>query len=114
MLDNFTSKNGAIDIKNKSTGKYNTLYPKAKDIIVWDGETLHKSGPNRSNKPRRTWLQIYSTTDITKVKTKSKKFSTFYSQRFIKGNIILILLKLKVLKLIMVLKFCDWFKVTYV
>ena len=86
VLDDFTSKNGAIDIKNKSTGKYNTLYPKTKDIIVWDGETLHKSGPNKSNKPRRTWLQIYSTTDVTKVKTKSKKFSTFYSQRFIKGN----------------------------
>ena len=86
VLDDFTPDNGAIDIKNKTTGEYDTLYPKTKDIIVWDGETLHKSGPNISNYPRRTWLQVYATTDVTKVQTESTNFLSYYSQRFIKGN----------------------------
>lgn len=86
VLDDFTAENGAIEIKNKTSGEYDTLYPKTNDIIVWDGETPHRSGPNNSDNPRRTWLQVYSTTDVTKVPTKSNNFLSYYSQKFNKGN----------------------------
>lgn len=83
VLDDFTEQNGPVKLLNKKTGEYVTAYPKAGDIIVWDGETLHYSEENKSDKPRRVWLQVYTTRDITVLHS---DFRYFYSQRFIKGN----------------------------
>ena len=83
VLDDFTDENGPVRLLNKKTGEYVTAYSKAGDIIVWDGETLHYSEENKSDKPRRVWLQVYTTQDITVLHS---DFKNFYSQRFVKGN----------------------------
>jgi len=85
VLDDFTENNGPIILLNKETQIYETIYPKTGDIVVWDGETVHYSDENKSDKPRRVWLQIYSNKDVTKVPS-DKNFKRYYSQRFIKGN----------------------------
>jgi len=85
VLDDFTENNGPIILLNKETQVYETIYPKTGDIVVWDGETVHYSDENKSDKPRRVWLQIYSNKDVTKVPS-DKNFTRYYSQRFIKGN----------------------------
>ena len=87
VLDDFTENNGPIVLMNKKTNEYETIYPKTGDIAVWDGETLHYSNENVSDKPRRVWLQIYTTKDITNIPS-IKNFKRYYGQSFIKGNTI--------------------------
>jgi ectoine hydroxylase-related dioxygenase (phytanoyl-CoA dioxygenase family) len=87
VLDDFTENNGPIVLMNKKTNEYETIYPKIGDIAVWDGETLHYSNENISDKPRRVWLQIYTTKDITNIPS-MKNFKRYYGQSFIKGNTI--------------------------
>jgi ectoine hydroxylase-related dioxygenase (phytanoyl-CoA dioxygenase family) len=87
VLDDFTNNNGPIVMFNKQLQTYETILPKVGDIAVWDGETIHYSGENKSNLPRRVLLQIYTTKDITKIESNSD-FSSYYGQRFIKGKTI--------------------------
>lgn len=58
ILDDFTPQNGAIQVMESNT--WYTLYPKAGDILMIEGNTLHASGPNRSDQPRRVYLCHYT------------------------------------------------------
>lgn len=89
VLDDFTSENGYIDILNKKTNQWETLLPKSGDIMIWDGNTLHRSGINKSNKERAVWLCVYSTTNMTKVPSiDNGDFSKFFSDEFLLGNLL--------------------------
>ena len=89
ILDDFTYENGPVSILNKETNQWDTPLPKRGDIVVWDGNTLHKSSLNKSNKERVVWVCVYSTHDLKTIKsTKSDLFKNFYGERFEVGKMI--------------------------
>ena len=77
VLDDFTDENGTIEVYD---GKFwIKLYPKAGDIVLIEGNTIHRSEPNTTKQPRRAYLCIYSNKPI------GKDFKAgFYHQRFTK------------------------------
>jgi cephalosporin hydroxylase len=89
ILDDFTVDNGPISILNKQTNEWDTPLPKKGDIVVWDGNTLHKSSLNTSNKERVIWLSIYSTHNLLKIdSTETKSFKHFYDIKFELGKMV--------------------------
>ena len=64
ILDDFTDESGTLELCNTSNGEWEKLYPKTGDIIAIEGNTLHRSSENRSNKPRRLYACVYSTKNI--------------------------------------------------
>ena len=80
ILDDFTHENGPISILNNETNQWDTPLPKRGDIVVWNGNTLHKSSINKTNKERVVWVCVYSTHDLKKIdSTKSELFKNSYS-----------------------------------
>lgn len=63
VLDDFNNENGAIEVYDNEWIK---LYPSAGDILMIEGNTLHRSGPNNSNAVRRAYLCVYSNRSIGK------------------------------------------------
>ena len=58
VLDDFTTENGALQVwENK---QWHTLLPKAGDIVMIEGNTIHKSAPNKTDKPRRVYICHYT------------------------------------------------------
>ncbi|MFT5665909.1 MAG: ectoine hydroxylase-related dioxygenase (phytanoyl-CoA dioxygenase family) [Vicingaceae bacterium] len=82
VLDDFTNVNGPIQFVSKSNEKITPL-PTAGSIIVWDGNTIHSSSINKSDKIRSVWLLIYSSTDIHKISTSENYFDRFYNDKII-------------------------------
>ena len=68
VLDDMTEFNGPVSILNKETNEWITPMAEAGDMLVWNGNTPHKSGINMSGSPRCVWLQIYSTSNIAEMK----------------------------------------------
>jgi ectoine hydroxylase-related dioxygenase (phytanoyl-CoA dioxygenase family) len=64
VLDDFTLDNAPISILNTKTKQWETPLPKEGDIIIWNGNTYHKSGINKTNSPRRVYLMVYSNKDV--------------------------------------------------
>lgn len=88
ILDDFTNENGPVSILNKETNEWDIPLPKKGDMIIWDGNTLHESSINKSNKERAVWLCVYSTHDLTSLKPINYNFfknKNFYCERFQKG-----------------------------
>lgn len=91
ILDDFTEENGPVSILNTQTNEWDTPLPKKGDMIVWDGNTLHQSSINNSNKERAVWLCVYSTRDLTSIKPYNLEFfknKNFYSDKFVKGKML--------------------------
>lgn len=91
ILDDFTQENGPVSILNKQTNEWDTPLPKKGDMLIWDGDSLHQSSINKSNKERAVWLCVYSTQDLTSIKPYNLEFfknKNFYSDRFIKGKML--------------------------
>ena len=87
VLDDFTIDNGPISILNNETNEWDTPLPKKGDIVVWDGNTLHKSSLNISNKERVVWLCIYSTHNLLEIpSTKSNVYKNYYNSKFEVGK----------------------------
>ena len=86
ILDDYTEDNGAVSILNKRTREWETPYPKMGDIVVWDGNTYHRSGINKSNKPRRGWVLVYANKDIVSLSLKQNENGfkgKYYNKKFI-------------------------------
>jgi|GEM_PF-2309477 len=81
VLDDFTEHNGAIKFTTKRESEITPL-PKAGSLIVWDGNTVHSSTNNLSNKSRGVWLLIYANTDIHLLPSEQDYFKRFYNQKF--------------------------------
>ncbi len=64
VLDDFTTENGALQVRQ--SGKWHQLLPKAGDIIMIEGNTIHMSSPNKSNKPRRVYICHYTDRPVGK------------------------------------------------
>lgn len=75
ILDDFTDENGALSVMNKDDEQWMTLYPKAGDIVAINGNTLHKSGQNRSSSPRALYACVYAN-DVLYL-------DEFYKDRFV-------------------------------
>jgi hypothetical protein len=65
ILDDFTDENGALDVQSK-TQEWTTVYPREGDAILIDGDTLHRSGLNKSDHPRRAYACVYATAPVGK------------------------------------------------
>lgn len=74
VLDDFTKENGAIKVFDN---EWITLYPKQGDVLLIEGNTVHSSEMNNSNKPRRAYLCVYSNKSIGKGFQKG-----FYYEKF--------------------------------
>jgi ectoine hydroxylase-related dioxygenase (phytanoyl-CoA dioxygenase family) len=83
VLDDFNLENGPISILDKTSKEWKLPLPKRGDIIIWDGNTIHKSSKNTTNLERCVWLCVYSTTNLKQIKNLSTaSFDTFYGDRF--------------------------------
>ncbi len=60
ILDDMTEYNGALELKSLKTGEWVKIFPKAGDIVAINGNCLHRSGPNISEKPRGLYACVYS------------------------------------------------------
>jgi len=80
VLDDFSDENGGFEIKNKDTDKWDSVYPKEKDILLMDGNTYHKSGINKSDNPRAVYICVYSAESIGKDFDKGYYYETFTSR----------------------------------
>ena len=69
ILDDITPESGGFKIEDVPVDL------KAGDILVLDGNTVHSSGINFTNEPRRAWACVYTATD--------PDFLNFFSGRFI-------------------------------
>ena len=64
VLDDFTDENGTIEVLDNN--KWVSLYPKTGDIVLIEGNCVHRSSPNTTDKPRRAYLCVYSNKSIGK------------------------------------------------
>ena len=86
MLDDMTKKNGPVKFMNKRTKRFESPLPKAGDVIIFDGNVLHASQRNMSDKVRRCWATIYTNKNIGYFFENKKYplplFKGFYTERF--------------------------------
>lgn len=74
VLDDFTTENGALQVwENK---QWHTLLPKTGDIVMIEGNTIHKSAANKTDKPRRVYICHYTDRPMGNFK------EGFYNQPF--------------------------------
>jgi hypothetical protein len=66
ILDDFTDENGTLEVQSKLTQEWVAVYPKEGDAILIDGDTLHRSGLNGSEHPRRAYACVYATAPVGK------------------------------------------------
>ena len=59
-----TEENGTIEVLDNN--KWIKLYPKTGDIVLIEGNCIHRSFPNKTDKPRRAYLCVYSNKSIGK------------------------------------------------
>jgi ectoine hydroxylase-related dioxygenase (phytanoyl-CoA dioxygenase family) len=64
ILTNMPLETGPLRCYNKETQQYDILPAKAGDIVVIDGNTLHSSTQNESDKIRALYACVYSTHPI--------------------------------------------------
>ena len=69
ILDDITPESGGFKVEDVPVDQ------KAGDILVLDGNTAHASGINFTEKPRRAWACVYTTTP--------SDYKNFFSSRFI-------------------------------
>lgn len=75
-LTDMNVKNGTISCRSIDNGRWETIYAKAGDIIAIDGNTLHKSEPNKSDKPRGVWACVYADKEM------DHTGAGFYTEKF--------------------------------
>ena len=75
ILDNFTDENGTLEILSQLTNDWVSVYPKKGDIVAIRGNTLHRSGENKSSESRGLFACVYTEKKI--------KFGQFYTEKFI-------------------------------
>mgnify|MGYP003684302525 FL=1 len=80
ILTDMPEETGPLSCFNNQTQQYDLLPANAGDIIVIDGNTLHSSTINRSNKIRALYACVYSSHSIGNFQ------SGFYVQKFPRKN----------------------------
>ncbi len=64
ILTNMPEETGPLSCLNQQTQQYDLLPAKAGDIVIIDGNTLHASTENKSDKIRALYACVYSTHPI--------------------------------------------------
>ena len=75
VLDDFTDENGTIEVLDDD--KWIKLYPKTGDIVLIEGNCVHRSSPNTTQQPRRAYLCVYSNKPIGQSFQKGFYYSEF-------------------------------------
>tara|TARA_R110002074_G_scaffold2068_7_gene12259 strand:+ start:2758 stop:3666 length:909 start_codon:yes stop_codon:yes gene_type:complete len=60
ILTNQTKESGPISCQNIETGEWEEIIAQAGDLIIVDGNTVHRSSQNTSNKVRAVYACVYS------------------------------------------------------
>lgn len=74
VLDDYTTINGTLDMWDKIEDKWVEVFPKSGDIIAINGNTLHRSKPNKSTEARGLYACVYSEQQIN--------FDNYYKIKF--------------------------------
>lgn len=86
MLDDINEHNGPISFLNTETAEWETPYPNEGDIVAFDGNTIHSSTHNDTDKIRRCWATVYTTipmgTYFNNEKWPLPHFKGFYNDKF--------------------------------
>jgi|TARA_R110000803_G_scaffold110767_1_gene179248 hypothetical protein len=64
VLTNITKETGPISCQNIETGEWEEILAKAGDLIALDGNTVHRSSQNTSDKVRAIYACVYSNKPI--------------------------------------------------
>ena len=75
ILDDFTNENGTLEILSQLTKNWVTTYPKKGDIVAIRGNTLHRSGENKSSESRGLLACVYTEEKLN--------VDMFYTEKFI-------------------------------
>ena len=75
ILDDFTNENGTLEILSQLTKNWITTYPKKGDIVAIRGNTLHRSGENKSSESRGLLACVYTEEKLN--------VDMFYTEKFI-------------------------------
>ena len=67
ILDNFTDENGTLEILSQLTNNWVSVYPKKGDIVAIRGNTLHRSGENKSSESRGLFACVYTEKKIEQI-----------------------------------------------
>ena len=80
-LDDYTDENGGLEVQSNGSTELERVYPKEGDAILLDSNTLHASGKNESDNPRRAYSCTYATAPV------GKDFrSGWWHERFIRNG----------------------------
>ena len=60
ILTNQTKESGPISCQNIETGEWEEIIAQAGDLIIVEGNTVHRSSQNTSNKVRAVYACVYS------------------------------------------------------
>ena len=63
VLDNFTDENGTIEVLDENE-KWVTLYPQEKDLVILNGQCVHRSGENKTDKERGFYCCMFTDEEI--------------------------------------------------
>lgn len=66
ILTNMTPETGPLSCLNKLTNEWEDIPANAGDIVIIEGNTLHKSGENKTNNPRALYACVYSSKPLGK------------------------------------------------
>lgn len=72
ILDDFTDENGGLEL---FSSEWEKVYPKKGDIVAIRGNTLHRSGVNKSSSSRGLYACVYCADKID--------FLNFYKDKFV-------------------------------
>jgi ectoine hydroxylase-related dioxygenase (phytanoyl-CoA dioxygenase family) len=76
VLDDITVENGSLEVKNADNERWNTPVLKRGDVLVINGNTLHRSDHNKSADERGLYACVYADKPIT--------VDGFYREKFIR------------------------------
>jgi len=66
ILTNMKPESGPLSCLNKLTNEWEELPANAGDIVIIEGNTIHKSGENKTNNPRALYACVYSSISLGK------------------------------------------------
>lgn len=89
VLDDYTEINGTLEMWNKHENQWIEIFPNSGDIIAINGNTIHRSKPNKSNDSRGLYACVYSEQQINLDNYYKSKFEeTFDIMEIFKESII--------------------------
>lgn len=74
IIDDINEENGGLLLQDRDNSKERSIFPKAGDIVIVDGNTYHASADNIGDTPRGLYACVYA--------TKPLHFQNYYNEQF--------------------------------